>query len=69
MSADLHGNTLRNTSAHGGFGAASLAGLAQGFSRIDKRQFPRRVGLYPYRQHKGRNLVLADRTEALVYIC
>jgi hypothetical protein len=35
---------------------------------IDKRQFPRRVGLYPYRQHKGRKLVLGDRTEALVYI-
>ena len=37
-------------------------------ARIDKRQFPRRVGLYPYRQHKGRKLVLGDRTEALVYI-
>jgi hypothetical protein len=37
-------------------------------ARIDERQFPRRVGLYPYRQHKGRKLVLADRTEALVYI-
>jgi hypothetical protein len=24
--------------------------------------------LYPYRQHKGRKLVLGDRTEALVYI-
>ena len=26
------------------------------------------MGLYPDRQHKGRKLVLADRTEALVYI-
>ena len=26
------------------------------------------MGLYPYRQHKGRKLVLGDRTEALVYI-
>jgi type I restriction enzyme M protein len=33
-------------------------------ARIDKRQFLRRVGLYPYRQHKGRKLVLADRTGA-----
>ena len=37
-------------------------------ARIDKEQFLRRVGLYPYRQHKGRKLVPADRTEALVYI-
>jgi hypothetical protein len=37
-------------------------------ARIDKRQFPRRVGLYPYRQHKGRKLVLADRTEAPVKV-
>ena len=35
---------------------------------MDKRQFPRRVGLYPYRLHKGRKLVLGDRTETLVYI-
>jgi hypothetical protein len=37
-------------------------------ARIDKKQFLRRVGLYPYKQHKGRKLVLGDRTEALVYI-
>jgi hypothetical protein len=37
-------------------------------ARIDKKQFLRRVGLYPYKQHKGRKLVPADRTEALVYI-
>src|SRR6202158_4672530 len=37
----LHGNTLRNTSAHGGFGSASLAGLAQGFSHASTRDsFP-----------------------------
>jgi hypothetical protein len=69
VSADLHGNTLRNTSVARGFGTDASAGLAQGFSRASTRDdFPRRVGLYPYRQHKGRKLVLGDRTEALVYI-
>ena len=52
-----------------GFGADTSAGLAQGFSHESTRDsFPGAWGLYPYRQHKGRKLVLADRTEALVYI-
>ena len=37
-------------------------------ARIDMRQFPRRVSLYPYKQPKGKKLVLGDRTEALVYM-
>jgi hypothetical protein len=41
VSADLHGNTLRNTSAHGGFGADTSAGLAQRFSHASTRDsFP-----------------------------
>ena len=48
--------------------AESWSTLRKRLARIDKRQFPQRVGLYPYRQHKGRKLVLGDRTEALVYI-
>src|SRR3984893_4557958 len=35
---------------------------------LAQRRWQWRVGLYPYRQHKGRKLVLGDRTEALVYI-
>jgi hypothetical protein len=49
--------------------ADTSAGSRPGIlARIDKRQFPRRVPLYAYKQHKGKKLVLGDRTEALVYI-
>jgi hypothetical protein len=61
--------TARVTNASWGIRDRYLSGSRPRIlARIDKRQFPRRVGLYPYRQHKGRKLVLGDRTEALIYI-
>ena len=59
MSADLHGNTLRNTATHWGFGADTSAGLAQGLSHASIRDsFPGRMGLYPYRQRSWATMVL-----------
>ncbi len=61
--------TRSGTPARTGIRGRYLSGFRPRIlARIDKRQFHRRVGLYPYRQHKGRKLVLGDRTEALVYI-
>jgi hypothetical protein len=61
--------TARVTNASWGIRDRYLSGSRPRIlARIDKRQFPRRVGLYPYRQHKGRKLVLADRAEALVKV-
>jgi hypothetical protein len=68
VSADLHGDTLRNTSDARGFGADTSAGLAQGFSHASTRDsFPAR-GVVPVPTAQGWKLVLADRAEALVKV-